>query len=376
MNPLDSEARADPAARPRRRPFRAVLRTAGVAFVAVAVLAALGVGGCFRSKDPLAGVPTERQLRIGTADGRQRTAVLVVPTGDAPPEGWPLVVMLHGAGGSTRNVLEATRWDTLAEREGFVVVFPNGTPIDEAKPERFVGNPQTWNSGAGTSLAAGDRSAEAKAIDDVAFLGQLIDRVRGRTAIDGRRIYLAGHSNGAGMAYRFASERPELLAAVGVMAGHLAEGLRDLRSPVSLIAISGDRDPFAPLEGGEAGTPRLKMRTRPARLNSSDWAKANGLPDDPQSVRDDEALLVRQWGPNEAGTEVRWIVVRNHGHAWAGGSESLPESIIGPGSTALDATREMWEFFKAHPTPRGHRTWCTARAMQCQALAGTCRARA
>jgi polyhydroxybutyrate depolymerase len=260
--------------------------------------------------------------------------------------------MLHGAGGSTRNVLEATRWDTLAEREGFVVVFPNGTPIDEAKPERFVGNPQTWNSGAGTSLAAGDRSAEAKAIDDVAFLGQLIDRVRGRTAIDGRRIYLAGHSNGAGMAYRFASERPELLAAVGVMAGHLAEGLRDLRSPVSLIAISGDRDPFAPLEGGEAGTPRLKMRTRPARLNSSDWAKANGLPDDPQSVRDDEALLVRQWGPNEAGTEVRWIVVRNHGHAWAGGSESLPESIIGPGSTALDATREMWEFFKAHPKPR------------------------
>ena len=49
---------------------------------------------------------------------------------------------------------------------------------------------------------------------------------------------------------------------------------------------------------------------------------------------------------------MNWIVVMNHDHAWVGGSEALPESIIRPKSNALDATSEMWSFFKAHPKPR------------------------
>ena len=336
---------------PRLPPPTAAMIGACACF-ALMLFAVLAVGGCLRSRDPLAGVTPDQQVRINTPDGRERTARMIVPEGNAPPDGHALVVMLHGAGGSTRNVVEATRWDQLAKREGFVVVFPNGTPSDEAKPERFFGNPQTWNSGAGTSLAAGELSAEAKGIDDVGFIAELIEAVAARTKIDKQRVFIAGHSNGAGMAYRFASERPELVAAIGVMAGHLREGLEALPSPVSLFSISGDLDPFAPLEGGAAGTRRLKMQTRAMLLNPSDWARANGLEDEPRTLRDDGRLRVTLWGPNDAGTAVNWIVVMNHGHAWAGGSEALPEAIIGPKSNAFDATSEMWSFFKAHPKPR------------------------
>ena len=149
--------------------------------LAVMLFAVLAVGGCLWSRDPLAGVTPDQQVRIKTPDGRQRTARMIVPEGNPPPDGHALVVMLHGAGGSTRNIVEATRWDQLAKREGLVVVFPNGTPSDEAKPERFFGNPQTWNSGAGTSLAAGELSAEAKGIDDVGFIAERMSLVHSAT---------------------------------------------------------------------------------------------------------------------------------------------------------------------------------------------------
>ncbi len=72
-------------------------------------------------------------FEVRTADGRIRTALVIIPDGGiAPPSGWPLVVMLHGAGGSTKQICESTRWDKLAKSEGFVVVFPNGTAANES----------------------------------------------------------------------------------------------------------------------------------------------------------------------------------------------------------------------------------------------------
>lgn len=308
--------------------------------------------GCFRGHDPLSGIPVESQVRLETSDGRMRTAALFIPQGGAPPEGRALVIMLHGLGASARNVIKATGWDRLAVREDFVAVFPNGTPKDESKPERFSGNPQTWNSGPGTSLAAAEGSAWAKEVPDVAFLAQLIEHVGSRTAIDRRRIYVAGHSNGAGMAYRFARERPELVASIGVMAGHLGEGLTELSSPVSLISICGEKDPIAPIDGGAAVPAQPLRHSRPMQLNSSDWARANGLPDSPRTLREDDAMRILQWGPGASGVEVRWIMLRRHGHAWPGGSEPLPEFIMGPKADSLNATETIWKFFKEHPKAR------------------------
>lgn len=299
-------------------------------------------------------------------DNRHRTSVIIVPPAgesDVPPHGRPLVVALHGAGGTAHNMISTTRWDQLAKREGFVVAFPNGTPSDELKRASFLRNPQTWNSGEGTSLAANNTSAHAKNVDDVAFLTTLIQYIISRTTIDARRIYIAGHSNGAAMAYRFARERPELVAAVGVMAGHLQPGLQLLQSPVSLLSICGDQDPFAPLEGGLAGTRRKKKTTRAMILNAYDWAHANGLLSGescgahlPHVVRDDAELKVVTFGPNKHGTEVRQIVIKQHGHAWAGGSQKLPGFVMGPSSKALNATDEMWKFFCAKRKPLAPRS--------------------
>jgi len=98
------------------------------------------------------------------------------------------------------------------------------------------------------------------------------------TFIDPRKIFVAGHSNGAAMAFRLAASRPDIIAAAGVCAGHLFPGfMGKFPSPVSLICLSGDQDPFAPLEGGIAGFGKRKAMTRAQRLNADDWAKANSI---------------------------------------------------------------------------------------------------
>ena len=296
---------------------------------------------------------------LRTADGRERTYRLVAPDGGekAPDGGWPLVVMLHGAGATASRALAQTRWGDLAKLEGFVVAFPNGTAANESKRGRFLGNPQSWNCGAGESVV-GAGSASARGVDDVGFILALVDEIAAQTVIDPGRIFLAGHSNGAAMAYRIASERPERVAAVGVMGMpryvQQEELASTFASPVSLIAVYGDQDPFAPLKGGLAGTRRRKVATRPVLGSVADWARANGVEGEPRTCQDDERVTVMQWGPGGGGggggsSEVRWVVVKNHGHSWVGGTKRPPAFLVGPSSDGYDATAGMWAFFKAHP---------------------------
>jgi polyhydroxybutyrate depolymerase len=284
---------------------------------------------------------------------RTRSAIIIVPkSATIPPEGWPLVMMLHGAGGSSKNVFESTGWAEIGEKEGIVTVFPNGTPKDESRPESFSHNPQTWNSGATFSLSSGASSAIAKKIDDVGFLSRLIERVCRQLKIDRRRIFVAGHSNGAQMAYRFASERSLMVAAVGVMAGHSYADQKPLDSPVSLIQIVGDHDPFTPMAGGEAGILGRTMTVPPALDSPRHWAESVGISDSARVTRNDGTLTIRRWGPAANGVEVMSIVVKGHGHAYLSRQDRFhPAILFGPTVNSINATETMWEFFLRHPKP-------------------------
>lgn len=283
-------------------------------------------------------------------DGRRRTAVIFIPrTDQISATGWSLVMMLHGGGGSANNVIESTGWAELGEKEGFITIFPNGTPRNEKRRESFLGNPQTWNSGGKQSLAAGELSATAKDIDDVGFLGELIERVQREMRIDPKRIYVAGHSNGAGMAYRFGFERSDLVAAVGVVAGTFYLNPKPLTSPVSLIQIVGDIDPFTPMAGGKVTIAGRTASMPPALQSPRTWASMLGLQSEPKTMQDNSTLSVLVWGPAKNGAEVRSIVINGHGHAYPSPTDSFhPAFLFGSTVKTLNATETMWRFFQDH----------------------------
>ena len=100
-----------------------------------------------------------------------RVAHVHIPKGFKADSKPPLVLVLHGAGGSGPYVLNKDGWAAKADQEGFVAVAPDGLPAFPRLPPASGTNPAIWNSG---QLKPNSPRA---AVDDVSYLKQLLDQL-------------------------------------------------------------------------------------------------------------------------------------------------------------------------------------------------------
>ena len=274
-----------------------------------------------------------------TSSGHPRAALLFRPPVAGPV---PLVVMLHGTGGSAAFAADETGWGGFAAARGFAVAFPDGLPVDPTSPPRFLTNPQRWNDG---SSRPGDFPHADT--DDVTFLADLIGELADKHGVDPRRVYLTGFSNGAGMAFRFAAERGDLLAAVAPLAGYCHVPLARVPHPVPTVYVVGDADLLIPLAGGPARLPwGNKVVPRPPVADTlAKWAGMIGCEPTPRVVSN-AAGIVESIYPGSV--EFRSVVVAELGHHWPGGKGQFNPRIGGPPSDRLDANERVWAFFEWH----------------------------
>lgn len=274
-----------------------------------------------------------------TTDGPPRHYALHAPGHGAGPR--PLVLFLHGAGGTAAWADDETGWSGLAEREGFVLALPEALPPDQTRPPKFLTNPARWNDGSRGMI--GDPSTA----DDVRFLAAVIDDVSSRTAIDLRRVYLGGFSNGAGMTFRAAAELADRFAAIAPVAGYCRVTDPKPARPVPTLYIVGTIDPIIPLRGGEVRSPwRHRLVRRPAVAETLErWAAAIGCDPIPRLESDADGVRTEVYpGP----VEFRAVTIDGLGHHWPGGKGMLNHKIAGPPSDKMDATAAVWEFFRTH----------------------------
>ena len=279
-----------------------------------------------------------------TTDGRTRTFRLYVPASLDPSTPAPLLVALHGGLGTSAQFEANSGFDGLAESNRFVVVYPDGIGARPDGP-----GPQTWNGGYCCGPAA------RVGVDDVDFVRQLIDRLDAELSIDPARTFVAGHSNGAIMAYRLACELSDRIAAIGVQAGSLgADGCAPSR-PVSVIHLHGTADTNHPIDGGP-GTGVASASGvvfRPARDAVEALAAANVCVAEPATANDptNPDLTVTTWAPCNGDTAVRYVVVDGASHAWMGRAptSALASSYVGEPYMDLDASKAIWSFLAAHP---------------------------
>ena len=157
------------------------------------------------------GAGLEAGRQVPSVGERQRRYLVHVPQRyDGRP--LPVVLMCHGAGGTAEWTLGETRWDETADRYGFLVVFPEGTPVDPGRPPRFLSNPQVWDDGSG-------RRGRAQQ-EDVAFVNALLDDLPAHFAVDAQRVYATGFSLGASFTFRLGVELSHRLAAIVPVASH------------------------------------------------------------------------------------------------------------------------------------------------------------
>ena len=245
-------------------------------------------------------------------DGRPRTWELHVPEGLDP--GAPLVVALHGAGGSGAGFRASSGYDELADAEGFAVVFPDA-----------IGVLPTWDAGGCCPPASLTRP------DDVGFVVALVDRLVAELASDPDRVYVTGHSNGAMLTHRLACETDRFAAAVAV-AGSLEWPCADPPA-VSMLQIHGTADRIVPYDDRVEGV--LGIEFTPAPVSIERWSTLLGCDPDPVIEIDGAVTTSTSTGCRDDVTvELRSI---------EGGDHSWPR-----GAAPIDATVAGWAFLAAH----------------------------
>jgi polyhydroxybutyrate depolymerase len=269
-------------------------------------------------------------------DGRERRAVVHVPNAK---EALPVVLLMHGTGGSGAWEVRETRWDELADAEQFLLVAPDATRPEPKVQARFYTNPQVWNDGS-------DRPpvARVRHVDDVAFIRALLDELPRRWNIDTARIAVTGFSNGAGMAFRLGLELAECLAAIAPVAGHLAVRGPPPAKPMPTLFMTGTADPLIPPAGGKVHTPWADGLYKPPVADTlTRWAQLLGLPPQPTEVTESRGVRRERW---QDGLLEAWLI-EGLGHHWPGGRGELNQRIAGQTSELVDATRVIWDFFRA-----------------------------
>lgn len=292
--------------------------------------------------------PAGHQRIVISSDGRNREFILYVPPLYEKSKAVPLVVMLHGMGGTAMNAHKETSWSAKAEAEMFIVAYPEATRPDSNATPSLRNNPQAWNDGSGRFHAS------EQEIDDVGFIRSMLDRITADYNIDTKRIYVAGFSNGASMTFRVGAELTDRIAAISPNAGACWAKELKLSGSLSLCYITGTSDTLNPIDGGNPKLPfggknQEGPRKPPVQNTIDKWVSAlGGLPHAKSDINKD-GVRTRYFETSHHGVEVEYITVDGLGHHWAGGTSQAPEFLVGKNTKKMKATEVVWEFFVAHP---------------------------
>ncbi len=249
------------------------------------------------------------------------------------PANAPLILVLHGGGGSPERTARVTGLTRAAVRAGYAVAYPAGTG------RRLL----TWNAGYCCAEAA------RRKVDDLGFLVRVIADAQGRFGL-GRGVYVTGMSNGAMMAETFAATHPTSVRAVAGVSGTLDTRSIRVAGPVPALIIHGTADTMVPYDGGRGDT--SLTRTDFASVGSvveaflAPWG--TGLRQSTRRIdrqADDTVVLVTDHA-RDARVVLRLITVEGGGHNWPGGLTPRRDMAM---TMEIDANTEILRFFALHP---------------------------
>lgn len=258
--------------------------------------------------------------------GLTRTFLVHAPPNYDGSKPMPLVVSFHGAYGTGKIQEEITGFSALADQNGFLVAYPDGTS-------------RAWN--------AGDQCCDPprkQGVDDLGFARDLVATVKKTYNVDAARVYGNGFSNGAMLIHYIACAEPDLFTAVAVNAGALMTSKCTPSKALPFLIIQGKVDPRMPWAGGTFdGTYRLPVVDLVKRIAQRNHCSGT---DDTVSYTGGPATCrtVSGCGANE----VTYCGVEGVGHQWIGGKTVFPK-LLGENTDKFNTSFAMWRFFSRHP---------------------------
>lgn len=313
-----------------------------------------GCGG-YTSRMSFDGIQGETYLlRVGGFDDERGTGTISVEYGDGPPgssnidfqhdgltrsyrlhvppglkELAPLVVALHGYGGGNADMMNNYGWTQLADAEGFVVAFPNGTR--DQWNQRFWDVDYDFHPGL--------------VVDDDGFLSSLAVHLQDTLGLDPERTFVTGFSNGAEMCFQLACRKSGTFRGFGPVIGMMLYPLWDDCNPEfqrSIITMNGTNDNVTFFNGDPNNTGGWGAYH--AILDMVDyWGEKLETPDldrvfiEDINTNDGSTVRLDKYSSSDHDRRLWYYQIDGGGHDWPGQW----------GNMDIDATREVWEFFDA-----------------------------
>lgn len=262
-------------------------------------------------------------LRVNPATDEQhhfREYQLHIPDGYTPSTRTPLVLYFHGAGGTAAQADRESGWSSLADRDHFLVAYPQGLPFG-------AGAPPAWASAGPIDFG----------IDDLAFVRAVLADVQRRACVDTGAIFAVGMSSGGGMAGYLACALSSTISAAAPVAANnyvlTKLGCRPTR-PVSILEVHGTADQIVPYYGTSARiSPQWPLPSIRAWVSA--WAQLDQCTSLPIVSQTRQQTIFR-YRRCAAGTDVTLYRINGGGHTY-------PRQLAGRPSNAV-----IYQFFKTH----------------------------
>lgn len=258
----------------------------------------------------------------------KRSYLLHLPQNYNPSNQYPLLFVFHGRASNGHKIAKSTKFSTLADKEGFIVVYPNA-----------LNWPTLWNA---------FYEPKGKDKDDIAFIRELLNSLESKFNINPKKIYAVGFSSGGMFAYRVGAELSDKIAAIGVVSGSL--GYRDdfgkavyIQKPleaVSALIIHGKKDSVVQMTGGKSLSVRTDLLSLKYSINK--WSEYINC----ESPLKPSLLVTKPFEmktcSNKSGLKQVTLILREKGkHEW-------PNFLVNENNETLPSSELIWQFFNNH----------------------------
>jgi polyhydroxybutyrate depolymerase len=265
-----------------------------------------------------------------------RTFIVHLPPGHTKTRQYPLVFVLHGGTGNSKQIMEYTGVNSVADTADFIVCYPQGFQ-------------DCWAD------ARGVTEASLSGIDDVGFFSALIDSMIIWYNVHPYKVFSSGISNGGFMTQTLLCHLPEKIAAGCVVAAGAIDSVLGFckgacKKPV--IFIHGTDDNYVPFNGGQVVDGRGYCMSADSSLFQASVLNRCAGPLQEESLpninRRDRSTVTKKFYMNCSGqNEVLLYQINNGGHTWPGANTGIFSSLVlGPTNQDINAGVVAWNFFK------------------------------
>jgi len=275
--------------------------------------------------------------------GLQRTYWLHVPA-DLKP-GAPLMVVIHGYTSGAKYIMDYSKMNDIADREGFVVVYPQGT-VD------LQGN---------TFFNVGYDFHRDSSVNDLSFIRELTVDVSQHYESNSSKIFVTGMSNGGDMSYMLACTSTDIFKAFAPVAGVLMKEIRDscdTDTPIPLFEMHGTVDNISSYEGDMDNSDGYGAYLD---LPSSTqfFVEANGLSKkrtirlEDKTPNDGSTVIFERYYAEDNDLQVWFYIIEGGGHHWPGAQVpwwQYPMDWVRAQSdnNDINASEDVWSFFSEY----------------------------